>query len=131
MIRRLIWIVTLALMAPALAEAADPARKAASARPAKTETARPAKADSAGREPEERQDPTKGRRLQDIHIEGEIPVPQVLFITAREQRRVLDFDHQRYRRTSVELARGTAVPKRVTVVKPRPAAAAPPAEGSR
>ena len=24
------------------------------------------------------------RRLEDIHIEGEVPVPQVLFITARE-----------------------------------------------
>ena len=122
MIRRLIWVIALGLMVPALAEAADPAAKAASARPAK--------ADSARREPAEREDPTKGRRLQDIHIEGEIPVPQVLFITAREQRRVLDFDHQRYRRSSVELARGTTVPKRLSVVKPRPAAA-PQAEGSR
>ena len=36
------------------------------------------------------------RKLQDIHIEGEIPVPQVLFITARDQRRFVDFQQRRY-----------------------------------
>ena len=48
------------------------------------------------------------RRLEDIHIEGEVPVPQVLFITARDQRRFMEFQHHRYTRTSLELGRGTA-----------------------
>jgi len=121
MIRRLLTIAAIALLAPALAAAADKPRATKAAAP------RPAKADSV-QQPIEHGDPSQGRRLQDIHIEGEIPVPQVLFITAREQRRVLDFDHQRYRRSSVELARGTAVPKKVTVAKAKPA---PPAEAAK
>src|SRR5882672_5250818 len=43
------------------------------------------------------------RTLEDIHIEGEIPVPQVLFITARDQRRFLQFQHRRYLKTSREI----------------------------
>jgi len=59
--------------------------------------------------------------LDDIHIEGEIPVPQVLFITAREQRRFMEFQHHRYTRTSLELGRGTAMPSRIVVPEPSPA----------
>ena len=44
------------------------------------------------------------RQLSDIHIEGEIPTPQVLFITARDQRRFLDFQDRRYLKTAQELA---------------------------
>ena len=61
------------------------------------------------------------RTLDDIHIEGEIPVPQVLFITAREQRRFLEFQHHRYRRTSLELGRATPTPARIVVTGPQPA----------
>lgn len=61
------------------------------------------------------------RTLDDIHIEGEIPVPQVLFITAREQRRFMEFQHHRYQRTSVELGRATATPSRIVVTSPAPA----------
>ncbi len=53
--------------------------------------------------------------LDDVHIEGEIPMPQVLFITARDQRRFMDFAHRRYVRTSRELAERT-VPPTWTVV---------------
>jgi hypothetical protein len=60
------------------------------------------------------------RMLDDIHIEGEIPVPQVLFITARDQRRFMEFQHHRYVRTSLELGRGTAMPSRVVVPEPGP-----------
>jgi len=60
------------------------------------------------------------RTLDDIHIEGEIPVPQVLFITARDQRRFMEFQHHRYTRTSLELGRGTAMPSRVVVPEPGP-----------
>jgi hypothetical protein len=60
------------------------------------------------------------RMLDDIHIEGEIPVPQVLFITARDQRRFMEFQHHRYQRTSLELGRATATPSRVVVTAPAP-----------
>jgi hypothetical protein len=60
------------------------------------------------------------RMLDDIHIEGEIPVPQVLFITARDQRRFMEFQHHRYQKTSVELGRATATPSRVVVTAPPP-----------
>ena len=62
------------------------------------------------------------RTLDDIHIEGEIPVPQVMFITARDQRRFMEFQHHRYTRTSLELGRGTAMPSRVVVPEPGPVA---------
>jgi hypothetical protein len=55
------------------------------------------------------------RTLEDIHIEGEIPVPQVLFITAREQRRFLGFQHRRYLRSSHDLAQATPIPSRFVV----------------
>lgn len=60
--------------------------------------------------------PAKARRLEDIRIEGDVPVPQVLFVTARDPRRTLDFGHDRYRRTSLELARTAVPPTRVAVV---------------
>ncbi|HTR97635.1 MAG TPA: hypothetical protein VMH61_07005 [Candidatus Acidoferrales bacterium] len=60
-----------------------------------------------------------GRRtLDDIRIEGEIPVPQVLFITAREQRRFLEFQHRRYLRSARELSEATPDPSRIVVVHP-------------
>ena len=62
------------------------------------------------------------RTLDDIHIEGEIPVPQVLFITARDQRRFMEFQHHRYTRTSLELGRGTAMPSRIVIPEPGHAA---------
>lgn len=55
------------------------------------------------------------RTLEDIHIEGEIPVPQVLFITARDQRRFVGFHHRRYLRTSRKIGEDTAVPSRIIV----------------
>jgi hypothetical protein len=53
------------------------------------------------------------RRLEDIRIEGEIPVPQVLFITARDQRRFLDFRHRRYLKNSRQLGEQTVLPQRI------------------
>jgi hypothetical protein len=60
------------------------------------------------------------RTLDDIHIEGEIPVPQVLFITARDQRRFMEFQHHRYLKSSLELGRATATPSRIVVTAPAP-----------
>jgi hypothetical protein len=61
------------------------------------------------------------RRLEDIRIEGEIPVPQVLFITARDQRRFMDFHHRRYLRTSQEVGQQTVLPSWIAVSRTRPA----------
>lgn len=55
------------------------------------------------------------RTLQDIHIEGEVPVPQVLFITARDQRRLTEFQHRRYLKNSLGVGRGAGLPTRLTV----------------
>ena len=55
------------------------------------------------------------RTLEDIHIEGEIPVPQVLFITTRDQRRFVGFQYQRYIRSSRKVGEDTVVPSRVVV----------------
>jgi len=59
--------------------------------------------------------PASARTLEDIHIEGEIPVPQVLFITTRDQRRFVGFQHQRYIRSSRKVGEDTVVPSRVIV----------------
>ena len=60
------------------------------------------------------------RRLSDVHIEGEIPVPQVLFITARDSRRSMDFQHHRYLRSSLQLGAGTPFPAWVAVMNGSP-----------
>jgi hypothetical protein len=60
------------------------------------------------------------RTLDDIHIEGEIPVPQVLFITARDQRRFLEFQNRRYLRTSRKIGEDTVLPSRIVVTGARP-----------
>src|SRR5215470_15510970 len=66
------------------------------------------------------------RRLEDVKIEGEIPVPQVLFVTAREQRRLLACQHHRYLRSSRELAEGTPLPRWVTIPQGTPTPAPEP-----
>jgi hypothetical protein len=63
------------------------------------------------------------RRLEDIHIEGEIPVPQVLFVTGRDQRRFMDFQHRRYLKTSLEVGRATVLPSWITLVGNEPGSA--------
>jgi hypothetical protein len=63
------------------------------------------------------------RMLEDIRIEGEVPVPQVLFITARDQRRFMDLHHRRYLKTSFEIGARTVFPSALTVVHtPEPGA---------
>ena len=57
------------------------------------------------------------RTLDDIHIEGEIPVPQVLFITARDQRRFIEFQHRRYLRTGAQLGQATEMPGWIVVTR--------------
>jgi hypothetical protein len=59
------------------------------------------------------------RTLDEITIEGEIAVPQVLFITARDRQRYRDFLHRQYLKTSLELAQDTVFPEAICL-GPRP-----------
>ena len=69
---------------------------------------------------------TGPRRLEDIHIEGEIPAPQVLFVTARDQRRFTKFHHHRYLKSSARIGETTTLQNRVALTSPRtPPAGAP------
>lgn len=56
------------------------------------------------------------RTLDDIRIEGEIPVPQVLFITARDQRRFMELSHRKYLASSVEFGGRIASPRALVVI---------------
>jgi hypothetical protein len=109
-------ILTLAT-APAVAAPASarPATRTAPTtahrNPAKPHAAAGATADSAAVAPGK----ASARTLEDIHIEGEIPVPQVLYITAREQRRFMEFQHHRYIKSSRDVGAATAPPTRIVM----------------
>ncbi len=63
------------------------------------------------------------RRLEDFRIEGEIPAPQVLFVTARDPHRFAEFQHRRYLKTSLALGQETILPARIALVGSGPAGA--------
>lgn len=87
--------------------------------PATTTTAKPGEAPAkpaAGRSAAQG-DAAAPRTLEDIRIEGDIPVPQVLFITARDQRRFMDLHHHRYLRSSLDLGERTVGPTALTVLR--------------
>ena len=90
------------------------ANRAASARATKTQTSHAPEA-ARGRAAARSSAPP-ARRLEDIPIEGEIAVPQVLFITARDQRRFVDFEHRRYLRTSLQVGETTRFPSWIAVI---------------
>jgi len=58
------------------------------------------------------------RTLDAIHIEGEVDVPQVLFITARDYRRFRDGLGSKYLVSSRDAARSVAAPTRLRLVAP-------------
>jgi hypothetical protein len=62
------------------------------------------------------------RTLDPVHIEGELDVPEVLFITARDQRRIVGFQHARYLPGSRDIARSTPLPSHVVVDRKTPPA---------
>ena len=104
---------------PIRVDAATKARPPASHARTKRATAKPAARHAAS--PAVKPKPTEHvdgmpRTLDDVHIEGEIAVPQVLFITAREQRRFMDFQHHRFMRTSKQLGEETPYPTWVAVI---------------
>jgi hypothetical protein len=53
------------------------------------------------------------RTLDEITIEGEIPLPQVLFIASREQPSYADLVHRTFVRSSADVGRATSLPVRV------------------
>jgi len=127
MTRRLIICLCLfALVLASPAGAAPPKKKTVASAPStmKRKAAAPkrtvAKQDSSARTV------AGPRRLEDIHIEGEIPAPQVLFVTARDQRRFTKFHHRRYLKSSVQVGETTLLPDRVALTSPRPTPAAAP-----
>ncbi|HKW15814.1 MAG TPA: hypothetical protein VJS69_15120 [Candidatus Krumholzibacteria bacterium] len=58
------------------------------------------------------------RTLDAIRIEGEIDVPQVLFITARDYRRFRDGTPAKYQTTSAAIAKSVPLPNRVRILAP-------------
>jgi hypothetical protein len=56
------------------------------------------------------------RTLEAINIEGEIAVPQVLFITSRDYPRYRDRLRWRYRMSSLDVARSLELPTRLRIV---------------
>jgi len=60
--------------------------------------------------------PGKGiRTLDEITIEGEVAVPQVLFITARDRTRYEDRLYRRYLPGRLELARRVPLPEHIRI----------------
>ena len=59
------------------------------------------------------------RTLDAITIEGEIAVPQVLFITSRDFRRHRDGIDAKFRKNALEVARPTGLPTRLRIVGPQ------------
>ena len=91
------------------APAAVASGKKAAARPGATTAAKKPATPAAARPS------AAARRLEDIHIEGEIPAPQVLFVTARDQRRFTRLHHGRYLKSSLQVGEETPLPARIAV----------------
>ena len=58
------------------------------------------------------------RTLDEIMIEGELHLPQVLFITSRESARPLDWLEHYAAPSAFEVARATPFPSRIDVIPP-------------
>jgi hypothetical protein len=57
--------------------------------------------------------PPAPRTLDAIQIEGELDMPQVLFITARDQARYMDYLHRRYQKSCAEIGEEAQLPDRL------------------
>ena len=119
--RNLVAVMMAAMLLAAVTAEAD--RPAASGR--KSSAAKSAAAKSSARKALTAKSPaaTESRQLSDIHIEGEIPVPQVLFVSVGDQRRFVDFQHRRYLRSAGELGASGLPSRIVTGTPPLPGAA--------
>jgi hypothetical protein len=103
------WVMTLGIvLCLSLASITDAATKKAVAAADSTAAARAPK-------------PAKKaavRTLDAIRIEGEIDVPQVLFITARDTRRFRDGTGSRYQATPAGVVKSVTSPHRLRMVAP-------------
>ena len=105
--------------APTLTTPAAPVASASTTPATNTTSARRTTGGESARSPA-RGGAASGRTLDDIHIEGEIPVPQVLFITTRDQRRFMEFQHRRYLKTSRQIGDDTELPTWIVVTRNAP-----------
>ena len=60
------------------------------------------------------------RTLEEIKIEGEIDIPQVLFITSRDHPRFSDGLRERYRESALEIGRQVVLPYRFRALLAHP-----------
>jgi hypothetical protein len=89
-----------------------------SAPPATESQKKPAAAASQATTPEKARPTAAGkgiRTIDAINIEGEIVVPQVLFITSRDNRRYRDGLGKNFRMGTLDVARSLAMPNRLCV----------------
>jgi len=109
----------LGVLAPAGVRAAAAPRAATTPKAAATKRATSAGVAKSGTpsaaKPGTRQAAGATRTLDAVHIEGELDVPEVLFITARDQRHIVGFQHRRYLPGSADVARATPLPSHVVV----------------
>jgi hypothetical protein len=109
-------IMVVALLCAWLAPAAHAAATKAPAK-AKSKVTQPAPAKSGAAQSTRAPAAAGGvRTLDAIRIEGEIDVPQVLFITARDYRRFRDGMGARYQPTADDVAKSIALPSRLRMV---------------
>lgn len=60
------------------------------------------------------------RTLEAIEIEGEIAIPQVLFITSRDHPRFRDRLRERYHQTALQIGRQASWPRAIRPLVERP-----------
>jgi len=106
--RHVVMLMVIACFAATTAFGAGPANTTT---PAKTKASAPAKVAAP-------KAAAGVRTLDAIRIEGEIDVPQVLFITARDYRRFRDPAPAKYQITSADIAKSIPLPNRLRMVAP-------------
>jgi hypothetical protein len=57
------------------------------------------------------------RTLEEISIEGQVDLPEVLFISSRERIKTNEFHHRRYLKSAAQIAEVAEFPRRLTTDK--------------
>lgn len=57
------------------------------------------------------------RTLEEINIQGQVDMPEVLFISSRERIKTNEFHHRRYLKSAAQIAQVAAFPRRLTTEK--------------
>jgi hypothetical protein len=60
---------------------------------------------------------TQPRTLEEIAIEGQVDLPEVLFISSRERIKTNEFHHRRYLKSAARIAEAADFPRRLTTEK--------------